>query len=534
MRVCPRFVSALLAPTLPAAIIGALFAAPFVYLVIRNIQAADTFTATLTTGRALEPLARTLALGIAVSGAAAIVGTGAAWLATRTDVPGRRVWLIVLPLPLVIPSFIGAFVLIAAFAPGGLAARALDPLGITTPPVQGFAAAFTVLTLLTYPFVFLPVAARISHLPASLEESARLLGHGPLRSFFSVIMPQAASAVLAGSLLVFLYTISDFGAVQLLRFDALTRSIFSSRLLNPELALALSLQLGIVAFAIVIAERGFTRSRRRIDVRREIRALRVPLQRWRLPAAVALGALVTAALLAPAGVLIYWAVRGLVRGSTRASALVTDFWSLAEPALNTAAVSAVAAVAAVAVVLPVAYATVRGHRRAAEAAGALVTSGFALPGLVISLSLVFWALGAPGFIGAIYQTTPLLIIAYVLNFGALAMQPSQVAVAGTPRTLTDAARTLGLGRVRRFLRVELPLMRPGLLAAAGLVLLSTMKELPATLLLAPPGFQTLATKVWNATEDAFLADASLASLVLIVVSAVLTYVLILRRAIAIR
>ena len=316
MRVCPRFVSALLAPTLPAAIIGALFAAPFVYLVIRNIQSADTFTATLTTGRALEPLARTLALGIAVSGAAAILGTGAAWLATRTDVPGRRVWLIVLPLPLVIPSFIGAFVLIAAFAPGGLAARALDPLGITTPPVQGFAAAFTVLTLLTYPFVFLPVAARISHLPASLEESARLLGHGPLRSFFSVIMPQAASAVLAGSLLVFLYTISDFGAVQLLRFDALTRSIFSSRLLNPELALALSLQLGIVALAIVIAERGFTRSRRRIDVRREIRALRVPLQRWRLPAAVALGALVTAALLAPAGVLIYWAVRGLVRGST--------------------------------------------------------------------------------------------------------------------------------------------------------------------------------------------------------------------------
>ena len=163
-----------------------------------------------------------------------------------------------------------------------------------------------------------------------------------------------------------------------------------------------------------------------------------------------------------------------------------------------------------------------------------MTSGFALPGLVIALSFAFWALGAPGPIAALYQTAPLLVIAYVVNFGALAMPTTQVAVSGTPSQLTDAARTLGLRRGARLGRVELPLMLPGLLAAGGLVLLSTMKELPATLLLAPPGFETLATKIWSATEDAFIADASIASLVLVTLSAVLTYWLVLRRAPAIQ
>ncbi|MFQ5425877.1 MAG: ABC transporter permease, partial [Gaiellales bacterium] len=197
-------------------------------------------------------------------------------------------------------------------------------------------------------------------------------------------------------------------------------------------------------------------------------------------------------------------------------------------------VSVVTGLLAVVVVLPVAYATVRRRSRIGEAAGAMITGGFALPGLVVAPSLVFWALGAPGPIGALYQTTPLLVLAYVINFGALAMRTSQVAVAGVPGQMTDAARLLGAGRLRRFTRVELPLMVPGLLAAGGLVLLSTMKELPATLLLAPPGFQTLATKIWAATEQAFLAEASVAALVLVALSAILTYTLVIRRATALR
>jgi iron(III) transport system permease protein len=121
------------------------------------------------------------------------------------------------------------------------------------------------------------------------------------------------------------------------------------------------------------------------------------------------------------------------------------------------------------------------------------------------------------------------VFAYVVHFGSQALRAAQVAVAAVPARLDDAARTLGAGRVRRLLTVELPLALPGLLAGGGLVLLSTMKELPATLLLAPPGFETLATKIWNATEDAFLADASLAALLLLLLSGVLTWLLVVRR-----
>ncbi len=178
--------------------------------------------------------------------------------------------------------------------------------------------------------------------------------------------------------------------------------------------------------------------------------------------------------------------------------------------------------------LPVAYLTVRHRSRLAGGANAVIVGGFALPGLVVALALAFWTLQAPWPLAALYQTQALLVFAYVVHFGSQALRASQVAVAAVPSRLDDAARMLGAGRLRRLRTVELPLAAPGLLAGAGLVLLSTMKELPATLLLAPPGFETLATRIWNATEDAFLADAGLAALFLLLLSGVLTWLLVVR------
>jgi iron(III) transport system permease protein len=387
-----------------------------------------------------------------------------------------------------------------------------------------------VLTLFTYPYVYLPVAARLGQLPASLEESARLLGRGPAGAFRTVVLPQAAPAVWAGTLLVFLYTISDFGAVQLMRYQTLTSSIYASRVFDRTTALAQSLLLGLLAVAVVAAERSVARGRlpARME-RRGSRPLRVPLGRWKASAAALVAGVVGLALLAPVGVLAFWAVRGVLAGSTRAGALVGDLGGLAGPARNTAALAIVAALAAVLAVLPVAYLTTRHASRLAGGANAVIVGGFALPGLVIALALTFWTLQAPAPVALLYQTQALLVFACVVHFGSQALRASQVAVAAVPARLDDVARTLGAGRVRRLLTVELPLALPGLLAGGGLVLLSTMKELPATLLLAPPGFETLATRIWNATEDAFLADASLAALLLLLLSGVLTWLLVVRR-----
>lgn len=514
-----------------SALVACLFAAPLAYLAIRGLTESGTLRAAWASGTTLAPLARTLLLGVAVAGAAAMLGTALAWLVVRTDLPGRRIARLLLPLPLVMPSFIAAFALLAAFAPGGLLAGLLEPLGVERlPAFQGFWGALYVLTLFTYPYVYLPVAARLGQLPASLEESARLLGRGPAGVFRTVVAPQAAGAVWAGTLLVFLYTISDFGAVQLMRYQTLTSSIYASRVFDRAGALAQSLLLGLLALGVVAAERSVTtRGRRPARLAAGTRALRVPLGRWKAPAVALVAGVVALALVAPVGVLAFWAGRGALAGSTRAGALVADAGDLAVPALNTAAMAVLAALVAVAAVLPVAYLTVRHASPLAGGANAVIVGGFALPGLVVALALAFWTLKAPWPLAALYQTQTLLVFAYVVHFGSQALRAAQVAVAAVPSRLDDAARTLGAGRFRRLRTVELPLATPGLLAGGGLVLLSTMKELPATLLLAPPGFETLATRIWSATEDAFLADASLAALFLLLLSGILTWLLVVRR-----
>jgi len=512
-----------------SALVACLFATPLAYLAVRGLTEGGTLAA-WTSGATVVPLARTLLLGVSVATASAVLGTALAWLVARTDLPGRRAARLLLPLPLVMPSFIAAFALVAAFAPGGLLAGLLEPVGVARlPAFEGFWGALYVLTLFTYPYVYLPVAARLGQLPASLEESARLLGRGPAAVFRTVVAPQAAGAVWAGTLLVFLYTISDFGAVQLLRYQTLTSSIYASRVFDRSGALAQSLLLGLLAVTVVAAERSATRGAGPGRLAAGARSLRVPLGRWRAAAVALVAGVVGLALVAPVGVLAFWAVRGLAAGSTRAGALVTDAGRASSPAAHTAAMAVLAALVAVAAVLPVAYLTVRHASRLAGAANAVIVGGFALPGLVVALALAFWTLQAPWPLAALYQTEALLVFAYVVHFGSQALRASQVAVAGVPSRLDDAARTLGAGRLRRLRTVDLPLATPGLLAGAGLVLLSTMKELPATLLLAPPGFETLATRIWNATEDAYLADASLAALFLLALSGVLTWFLVVRR-----
>ncbi|HEX2296517.1 MAG TPA: iron ABC transporter permease [Actinomycetota bacterium] len=511
--------------------VAVVFAAPFVYLVGRNLREPATAWAELTSGDAWGPLARSVLLAVLVSVSATVVGAGAAWLVARTDVPGARAWRVLLPLPLVMPSFIGAFVFVAALAPGGLLEAVLRPFGAgRLPGIGGLGGSFLVLTLFTYPYVYLPARARFRRLAPSLEESARLLGRGSWSTFWRVVVPQARGAILAGTLLVFLYTVSEFGVVQLMRYDTLTRSIYATRFLDPARSFALSLQLGLLAVAVVVAERAFARGGAvPRESQRDHRAMTLALGRWRAAALAFLTALVGTALVLPVGVLAWWAARGAARGATSASGGFGDVAGLGRSILNTSFVSLAAALTAVVAVLPVAYLIVRRKGLAAAAANAVVVGGFALPGLAIALSLVAFSVDAPGPLAALYQTIPLLVLAYVVHFGAPALRTAQVAIAGIPQRVEDAARTLGASRFDRLRRVELPMMLPGLLAGAGLVLLSSMKELPATLLLAPAGFQTLAMKVWTATESAFFADASLAALVLVALSGVLTWLLVIRR-----
>ncbi|HYZ99867.1 MAG TPA: ABC transporter permease subunit, partial [Acidimicrobiales bacterium] len=291
-------------------VIGLLFAAPLLYLVWRTITGDDDLAGLYLSRDTLEPLANTLGLGAATTLSAAVVGTGLAWLTTRTDLPVRRLWAVLVPLPLVFPSFVGALALMGAVSPGGLLDTPLGWIGIGATRPEGLWGAWLVLTLFTTPYVMLPVAARLVALPPSLEESARLLGRRPPAVFRTVVLPQISGAIGAGALLVFLYTISDFGVVVLLRYETLTRAIYANRVADRDQAVALSLLLAVVALAVVAGERALARRRRSLEGARAGHALRVPLGRWRWPGLVAVVAWVSLSLGGPLASLGLWAWRG--------------------------------------------------------------------------------------------------------------------------------------------------------------------------------------------------------------------------------
>ncbi|MHB1138921.1 MAG: ABC transporter permease [Microthrixaceae bacterium] len=511
---------------LPLAI-GLVFAAPLLYLVWRTLDLDSEFSL-LVRSTTLVPLWRTVVLAAGVGFSTALIGTVLAWLLVRTDLPGRRWLRVVAALPLVLPSFVGATALLAGMTTGGLIAELVEPLGIESlPRIEGFWGAWFVLTLFTYPMVYLPVAARLHTLPTSLEESARLLGRGTWRTGREVVMPQAYSSIAAGTLLVVLYTISDFGVVSLLRYGTLTEEIYLSKL-DPATWLPLSLVLAVLALVVTAGERSVAR-RRTVVVSSGTRpAPPLALGRWRWPAAAAVVLLVVNAVLGPLAVLGYWVVRGYRSGSS-STALALRPADLVGPTASTVVVSVVAAIVCVVVVLPVARSLRRRRRRRAGGlASVLVVAGYAMPGLIVALSLVFWTLSSD-VLDALYQTVPLLILAYTIHFGAQAMRTAQVAVESVPSRMEDAARMLGAPAWRRFAVVELPIMLPGLLAGAGLVLQSAMKELPATLVLSPPGFSTLATEIWSAYEYGSYAQMGIAGIVLVAVSGVLTWLLVIRR-----
>lgn len=507
-----------------------LFAFPGLYLTYRALGADADPGSLLFSRRTLAPLWRTLKLAVTVSAGALVLGTGLAWLTHRTDLPLRRLWRVLLPLPLVFPTFLGAAAFIRTLNPGGLANDLLSGIGVgTTPELRGFFGAWLVLLLLTYPYVYLPVAARLRQLPASLEESARLLGDSAFAAFWRISLPHAATAIGAGTLLVFLYTLSDFGAVQLMRYDTLTRAIATNHLANPPVALALSLMLLILAAVVVLGERWVSRRLPEGARGGSGTPSTLRLGRWRPVAVGAVAVAVLASIGAPLVALLDWAIGGLTRTFGDGRPLAVDYSRVADATFSTLWVSVIAAIVSVAAVLPIAFLVGRYRSRAGWLAHAVVISTFALPGLLIALSMRFWTLRSDIAFTLFGDTIALLVFAYVVRFGSLAMGVSVVAVRSVPGRLHDSARLLGAGPVRRFFTVDMPLMGPALMAGAGLVLLSVMKELPISLLVSPLGFSTLATQIFGSFEDAFVAEAGLMGVVLVALSFVLTWFLVVRR-----
>jgi iron(III) transport system permease protein len=507
-----------------AGAVVAVVALPLVYLAIRAGTGGADAWSVLGRSRLLELVGQTALLVAAVTGAAVVVGVPLAWLVTRTDLPARRFWAVAAALPLVIPSYVAALVLLAAFGPRGLLQQVLEgPFGVErVPEIYGFPGAVLALTVSTYPYVYLLVAAALRDLDPSLEEASRGLGRSPLYSFRRVTLPVLRPSLGAGALLVALYALSDFGAVSLMQYGSLTRAVFLQYKALFDRTPAAVLALVLVALTgLVLLLEAWARGRARLhraSPGTARQAAPVPLGRWRWPALAFCGGVVGSGLAVPLAVIGYWLERAISLGRDLDAA-----WG---PAFNSVLVSALAAGAAVAAALPVALLAVRYPARWTRSLERLSYSSNALPGIVIALALVFFA---ANYASPVYQTFGLLVVAYVVRFFPQAVAGTGSALHRVDPRLEDAARGLGKSPRLVFATVTAPLVAPGLLAGTALVFLSTMKELPATLLLRPIGFDTLATEVWTATTVGSYSEAALPALLLVVLSSPFVYLLATRR-----
>ncbi|MCS6844429.1 MAG: iron ABC transporter permease [Caldilineales bacterium] len=503
-----------LPPTLTALAVGVVLLAllPLAYLLVRAAGASPAAWGLLLQPRVLAIVANSVLLTLAVTTASIALALPLAWLTTVTDLPGRRAWTVLTALPLVIPSYVGAFAVLAVFGPRGALQELLAPLGVERlPEIYGFFGAWFTLTLFTYPYVLLTLRGAWLRLDGSLEDAARILGHGPWSVWWRVTLPHLRPAIAAGGLLVALYTLSDFGAVSLMRFNAFTQAIFVQYRSSFDRSLAALLALVLVAFTLALlwAEqrtRGRARtSRAGSGSPRPVR--QVVLGPWRWPALALVAGVVALGVGLPVGVSALWGVRSWATGES--------LTPLLRPMAHSLTAAGLAALATTAAALPIALLAARYRHPLVTwlERGSYVGNG--LPGITIALSLVFFGARYAPFL---YQTLPLLIFGYAVRFLPEAVGSSRASLLQVSPRLEEAARGLGLSPWRAWWRVTWPLARPGIAAGAALVFLTVMKELPITLLLGPTGFKTLATEIWSATAEAFYARAAVPALLLVLAS----------------
>ena len=498
---------------LPGAAVALSTLLPLVYLAIRAASAGNNVWALLVRDRTLEVLWNTVLLAVAVPAGTVLLAVPLAWLTVRTDLPLKRFWSIVTVLPLAIPSLVGGFTFVSAFGYGGVLYPIIQPMlqAFGRYDLYGFPGAWLVLTLLSYPYVLLPLRSTLRGLDPAQEEAARTLNHKGWRLFRRVILPQLRPAIAAGSLLVALYTLSDFAAVSLLQFDSFTRVIHVQyqASFNRTYAAVLALVLVALTLLIVLAE-AWSRGRRayyRVGSGSSRRPPTIPLGIWRWPSFIFVTVVALASVGLPAGMCLYWLIRGIQHGET----VVIQWQAL----WNSVSVSLLAAVVTVAAALPIAIMATRYHGRLTSTLERFSYAGYALPGIVVALSLVFF--GA-NYVPSLYQTLYLLLFAYMVLFLPQALGSLRSSLVQISPNIESAARSLGRSPLQVLWSVTLPLIRPGIITGAIMVFLTAMKELPATLLLSPTGFRTLTTHIWGATTEAYYARAALPSLILILAS----------------
>ena len=476
-------------------------------------------------------IATTLYLCAGVAVGTIGIGTATAWLVTMHDFPGRRVFEWALVLPLAVPTYVMAYTytdLLQFVGPVQTWLRdsfALTPGSYWFPDIRTLSGAVVIFTFVLYPYVYLLARSAFLERATSMLDVGRSLGLGPWQRFYSIALPLARPAIAAGAALALMETLADYGAVSYFGVQTFTTGIYRAwfslgdRQAAAQLAAAL---LGFVALLLLLER--LSRGRARFDAagsRHGVHA-NAPLRGLRAIGAM-LACLVPlgAGFLLPAAVLLHMAI------SSGDAQFGARFLELARNSFVLASLTAVLAVV-IALLLAFAARTARGGLM--RHANRLVALGYALSGTVIAVGVLIpvtrvdtWLASAimditgssPGLLltGGIAA----LVYAYLVRFLAVSLHTVEASLAKITPSMDDAARSLGHGAGATLRRVHLPILRGSLLTAALMVFVEVMKELPATLVMRPFNFDTLATQAYTLASDERLAEASTAALAIVCV-----------------
>jgi iron(III) transport system permease protein len=426
-----------------------------------------------------------------------VIGTVQAWIAVRSNLPGRKVFAVLAALPLAIPSYVAAYSWVAVI-----------------PGFSGFFAAWLLLTVGTAPLVYLSVSAALARFDSATEEVASSLGAGKFAVLRRITWPNIRGATISGGLLSALYVLSDFGAVSIVRYDTFTRAIYNAYRASFDRNLAATLALILVAVTVlVLVVESRSRGKKPLGTVIANRLNRIDLRGWKIPLVALLAGIASVSLLVPLASLTRWSIIGLPE---------TNWEQLGEALFSSIYLSVSGGMLTAMLSVAVALVVVRFRTRLGFVLERSVWLTHATPGIVVALSLVFFSNQVAPWI---YQSLFLVLIAYIALFLPNALSAISTPLRQSPVALDEVASSLGLTKLQTLRKVVLPIAGPGIFAATTLVILTVLKELPATLLLRPTGIETLATRLWTETSVASFSTAAPYALLLVVLAGIPAWLL---------
>ena len=480
---------------------------PLLFVIYQSGQLPWAQWAGLWSARLPGLLWNTLSLSVLVALGSFALGVSAAWLITRREFVGRRVAIWLMILPLTIPTYVFAHIYtVLTDHDGWLGQLWLWLMGpnIPNPELYNVFGVAFVLSLAGFSYVFLLVSDALTRSRIDIEEAARLHGLNPRQVFWRVSLPMLRPAIAAGIALVVLHVLSDFGAVSMLRYQTFTLSIYLQMSGRFDLQAAAGLSLVLVSLTFLVLERFFRDRQRYYSSRHPQKFRRRPARAMeQLLIWLWLGGITLFAFGLPVAWMLSWSVDAWQH------ALINEsFWGYVR---NSLTVSITAASLATMAGLPVALFHARLRNKISQSYIHLSSLGFVLPGPVIALGILSFVLSS---LPWIYGSIVVLLLAMVIRFLPLAVQAQEAVVQQISPSIEEAGRSLGATPWQNLRCVLIPMLRTGLVSAWVLVFIDTLKELPATLLLRPTGFDTLPVRIWIEASEEMLELAAPAALML--------------------